>query len=70
MSSHDSLFACDECQCPAELTELVPFKGAHICRLCFERHHPPVVLFTKRADGDGLATNGSVLEEDWPVRGK
>ena len=35
-------YACDECQCPAELTELVPFKGSHICRLCFERHHPPV----------------------------
>lgn len=31
--------ACDECQVPVALTDLVPFKKTHLCRRCWEKYH-------------------------------
>lgn len=58
-------YACDECQCPAELTELVPFKDQHICRICHERYHVPAGRSTNRRDGNKLAKSDTRFE-DWP----
>lgn len=32
-------FSCDICGVPVALTSLVPFKGSHVCRHCYDQAH-------------------------------
>lgn len=42
-------YACDECQCPTELTALLRFGKEHVCRLCHSmRQAPPSVEAEQR----------------------
>lgn len=57
-------YACDECLVPVELVNLVRFKDGHICKFCYEKHHPKLTY----AEPDIFEPQTRAEAADWKRR--